>query len=83
MVRPSSSARATLCPTEVMTVGSARPMEDAARIAWKELIAWLEMDYGIDRWEAYQLLTHVGRMRIGNMVDPLYSVVARLDKRFL
>lgn len=69
--------------TELMTVGSARPMEDAARIAWKELIAWLEADHGIDRWEAYQLLTHAGRMRVGNMVDPLYSVVARLDKRYL
>jgi acetamidase/formamidase len=69
--------------SELMTVGSARPMEDAARIAWKELIGWLEADYGIDRWEAYQLLTHAGRMRIGNMVDPLYSVVARIDKRYL
>jgi len=69
--------------TELMTVGSARPMEDAARIAWKELIAWLEADHGFDRWEAYQLLTHAGRMRVGNMVDPLYSVVARLDKRYL
>jgi acetamidase/formamidase len=70
-------------PTELMVVGSARPMEDAARIAWKELVLWLEEDHGIDRWEAYQLLTHAGRMRVGNMVDPLYSVVARLDKRFL
>ena len=70
-------------PTELMTVGSARPMEDAARIAWKELILWLEEDHGIDRWEGYQLLTHAGRMRVGNMVDPLYSVVARLDKRYL
>jgi acetamidase/formamidase len=69
--------------SELMTVGSARPMEDAARIAWKELIGWLEADYGIDRWEAYQLLTHAGRMRVGNMVDPLYSVVARIDKRYL
>lgn len=69
--------------TELMTVGSARPMEDAARIAWKELISWLEADYGIDRWEAYQLLTHTGRMRIGNMVDPLYSVVAKVDKHYL
>ena len=69
--------------TELMAVGSARPMEDAARIAWKELIAWLDVDHGIDRWEAYQLLTHAGRMRLGNMVDPLYSVVARLDKRYL
>jgi acetamidase/formamidase len=69
--------------TELMTVGSARPMEDAARIAWKELVLWLEADHGLDRWEAYQLLTHAGRMRVGNMVDPLYSVVARIDKRYL
>jgi amidase len=69
--------------TELMTVGSARPMEDAARIAWTELIGWLVADYGFDRLEAYQLLTHAGRMRIGNMVDPQYSLVAKLDKRFL
>ena len=69
--------------SELMTVGSARPMEDAARIAWKELIGWLGTDYGIDRWEAYQLLTHAGRMRVGNMVDPQYSIVARIDKRYL
>jgi amidase len=70
-------------PTELMTVGSARPMEDAARIAWKELVLWLEDDYGIDRWEGYQLLTQAGRMRVGNMVDPQYSIVARIDKRYL
>lgn len=70
-------------PTELMTVGSARPMEDAARIAWKELVLWLEEDYDIDRWEGYQLLTHAGRMRVGNMVDPQYSIVARIDKRYL
>ena len=69
--------------TELMAVGSARPMEDAARIAWVELIDWLEADYGFGRLEAYQLLTHAGRMRVGTMVDPLYSVVARLDKRYL
>ena len=40
-------------------------------------------DYGFDRWEAYQLLTHAGRMRVGNMVDPKYSMVARIEKRFL
>ena len=36
-----------------MTVGSARPMEDAARIAYGELIHWLVEDYGWDRLEAY------------------------------
>jgi acetamidase/formamidase len=69
--------------TELMTVGSARPMEDAARIAWTELIAWLVADYGFDRWEAYQLLTQAGRMRVGNMVDPQYSLVARIAKTYV
>jgi amidase len=69
--------------SELMTVGSARPMEDAARIAWSELIKWLEADHGFDRWEAYQLLTQAGTMRVGNMVDPLYSLVAKIDKGYL
>jgi amidase len=69
--------------TELMAVGSARPLEDAARIAWVELIRWLGEDYGFEPLEAYQLLTQAGRMRVGNMVDPQYSVVARLDKRYL
>ena len=69
--------------TELMTVGCSRPLEDAARIAWVELIKWLEADYGFDRWEAYQLLTQAGRMRLGNMVDPKYSMVAKIEKRFL
>jgi amidase len=70
-------------PSELMAVGSARPMEDAARIGWVELIRWLVDDYGFGRLEAYQLLTQAGRMRVGNMVDPQYSVVAKLDKRYL
>ena len=70
-------------PTELMVVGSARPMEDAARIAWTELIGWLVADYGFDKYAAYQLLTQAGRMRVGNMVDPQYSLVAKIDKRFL
>lgn len=69
--------------TELMTVGSARPMEDAARIAWSELVRWLVADYGFDLWEAYQLCTHAGTMRVGNMVDPQYSVVAKIDRRYL
>ncbi|QEC47567.1 acetamidase [Baekduia soli] len=70
-------------PTEIMTVGSARPMEDAARIAWVELIRWMQADYGFEELEAYQLLTHAGRMRVGNMVDPQYSLVAKIDKSLL
>ena len=38
-----------------MTIGSTRPMEDAARIAYRELIRWLDEDYGFDDYEAYFL----------------------------
>lgn len=67
----------------LMAVGSARPLEDAARIAWKELILWLEEDYGFNKLEAYQLLGLAGKMRLGNMVDPNYSMVAKIAKRWL
>jgi hypothetical protein len=36
-------------------------MEDAARIAYRELVHWLVADYGWDKYEAYFFLTHPGR----------------------
>ncbi|WP_207956306.1 acetamidase/formamidase family protein [Rubrobacter marinus] len=68
---------------KIMVVGSARPMEDAARIANTELILWLEEEYGFDRLDAYQLLTQAGELYVGNMVDTTYSLVARCPKRYL
>ena len=67
----------------IMAVGSARPMEDAARIAFYELVTWLEADYGIERLMAYQLCSQVARVRLANMVDILYSIVAKFPKRYL
>ena len=67
----------------IMAVGSARPMEDAARIAFYELILWLEQDFGIDRLTAYQLCSQVARVRLANMVDIQYSVVAKFPKKYL
>ena len=67
----------------IMVVGSARPMEDAARIANTELVLWLEQEYGYDRWDAYQLLTQAGGLYVGNMVDTTYSLVASVDKEHL
>lgn len=67
----------------IMSVGSARPMEDAARIAYTELIKWMVEDYGYEKLDAYQLLTQAGELYVGNMVDTTYSLVARCDKRYL
>ncbi|MSQ07693.1 MAG: acetamidase [Dehalococcoidia bacterium] len=67
----------------LMSVGSARPMEDAARIAFYDLVTWLAADYGFDRMAAYQLCSQVARVRVANMVDILYTIVAKFPKRYL
>jgi amidase len=67
----------------IMTIGSARPLEDAARIAYRELIYWMERDYGFDRWDAYMMLSQCGHVRLGNFVDPKYTVGAAIRKTYL
>lgn len=67
----------------VMCIGSARPLEDAARIAYRELVLWLEASHGFDRWDAYMLLSQCGTVRLGNFVDPKYSVGAAIRRKYL
>ncbi len=67
----------------IMTIGSGRPMEDAARIAYRELVRWMATDYSFTELDAYMLLTQVGRVRLGNMVDPKYTLGASILKTYL
>ncbi|MFQ6075375.1 MAG: acetamidase/formamidase family protein [Candidatus Bathyarchaeia archaeon] len=69
-------------PDHIMAVsssGSGRTLEDAIRIAFIELIRWLEGEHGFDRWDAYQLCTQVARVRLGN----LWTVAAKFPKKYL
>jgi acetamidase/formamidase len=68
---------------EIMTVASARPLEDAARLAFRELIHWLNADYGFSTYDAYMLLSLTAKARIAQIVDPLYTVVAKFSKEYL
>jgi acetamidase/formamidase len=67
----------------IMVAGSARPLIDAFRLAHIELIEWLEDEYGFGRWDAYELVGQVGESTVANIVDPIYTVVAKFPKRFL
>jgi acetamidase/formamidase len=67
----------------IMVAGSARPLIDAYRLAHVELIEWLVSDYGFGKWDAYALVGQVGESTVANVVDPLYTVVAKFPKRFL
>ena len=68
---------------EIMTVCSARPLEDAARLAYRELVNWMVKDYNWVRDDAYMFLSLTAKARIAQIVDPLFTVVAKLNKKYL
>jgi acetamidase/formamidase len=69
--------------THIMTTGSARPLEDAFRIAQVELVHWLRDGYGLDLLDAYQLVTQAVEAPLANVVDTNYTSVAKIRKEWL
>ena len=67
----------------IMVAGSARPLIDAFRLAHVELVEWLETEYGFGRWDAYMLVGQLAESTVANIVDPIYTVVAKFPKRYL
>jgi acetamidase/formamidase len=68
---------------EIMAAGIYRPVDDALRIAFTQLVAWIHADYGLSELDAYELLSQVGKTHLTEMVDPNYVVVASIDKKYL
>ncbi len=58
-------------------------LTDCARAAYRDLLERLTRFYGIPLRAAYMLLGQVGKLRVGNMIDPYYSVLASIDRGFL
>src|ERR1700689_5444042 len=67
----------------IMTVGAYRPLDDALRIAFTELVHWIHKDYALSELDAYELLSQVGKIHLNEMVDPNYVVVALVEKKYL
>lgn len=68
-------------PDEIMTVATGCPMERAIAEAFARLILWMEEDYQWNRWKAYDILTHVGRISVGYYGTG--TVAAKIQKRYL
>lgn len=68
-------------PTEIMAVATGSPMEHSIAEAYASLILWMESDYGWDRWKAYDILTHVGRISVGYYA--IGTVAAKIEKKYL
>jgi len=69
--------------THIGAFAAERPAEDAFRHALCELIRWIEDDFGLPKGEAYMLLGQVLEARVTAFVNPTYSYVAKVNKRFL
>lgn len=72
----------------LQSIGSIAAMEGndlthCARAAYRDLLQRLVRFYGFTMSEAYQVLGQVGQLRVGNMFDPFYSVLASIDRCFL
>ncbi len=67
----------------IMTTGSARPLEDAFRIAHTELVHWVAGLTGLSTLDSYQLVSQAALTPVANVVDTNYTVVAKFPKALL
>jgi acetamidase/formamidase len=69
--------------THLMSVGAARPLEDAYRISQHDLVGWVADLTGLDTLDAYQLVSQAGTAGVGNVCDPNYVMTAAIAKQHL
>lgn len=67
----------------MMSVGAARPLEDAARIAFKDMVRWVQEVSGLAEMDAYQSVSQNARAPIVQIVDPEYTVLVKIEKKRL
>ena len=69
--------------THIMSTGSARPLEDAFRIAQADLVQWVAELTGLSAMDAYQFISQSVEAPLANVVDTNYTSVAKLRKDWL
>jgi len=65
---------------EIMFVGAGRPLEDAARVAFKAMVGWVHQETGISEVDSYQFVSQNARAPIIQLVDPEYTVLVKIAK---
>ena len=68
---------------EIFTVGNARPLDQALQHATTEMFDWLTTSFGLSPIAASHLLGQVVRYEVGNVFDPAYTMVCKVEKRWL
>ncbi|MEU3453544.1 acetamidase/formamidase family protein [Micromonospora sp. NPDC006766] len=68
---------------EIIAIGAGRPLEDAVRVAVHTLVQWVRQSCDLTAHDAYQLVSQGCSARIGNLVNPAYTVSVSLPKALL
>jgi acetamidase/formamidase len=68
---------------DIVTIGNARPLDQALQHATTEMLRWLGTDFGLESTAASHLMGQVVRYDIGNVFDPAYTVACRIPKKWL
>ncbi len=69
--------------THICALACARPLEDAFRLAVRELVAWMVAGYGFSEPSAMLLLGQVAEARATQIVNPKYTYIVKIAKRWL
>lgn len=69
--------------THLMTIGAARPLENAYRVAQVEMTGWLAELCGIDKMDAYQVVAQAALTPVAQVCNPIYTVTSKIQKSFL
>jgi acetamidase/formamidase len=64
----------------IMSVGAARPLEDAARVAFKDMVQWVLEKTSLSEMDAYELVSQNARASVVQIVDPEYTVLVKVAK---
>lgn len=67
----------------IMVLGSSRALNEALQHATTELLRWLMESYGFDERGASLLLGQAMEYDISNVVDPEFTIVAKMRKRYI
>ena len=67
----------------IMVLGSARPLLEALQHANTEMLTWLITDYGFDERSASILMGEALEIDTANIVDPNFTVVTKILKKYL
>ncbi|HLS25728.1 MAG TPA: acetamidase/formamidase family protein [Beutenbergiaceae bacterium] len=67
----------------LMTTGSIKPLEDAFRISQVEMVHWVGELLQISTMDAYQLVSQTVLSPVANVVDHVYTMVAKVPKKLL